>query len=307
MLGCTALDLILWPLSPFDPVQNESLREAALVTLLLGAVAAGLYQVRPRVQPHLTMEWLRAVMAMAPEVFELLMFYRWLPFAITAASYMILPWSLPLADPWLAGIEEPIGLTHPRTYAWFAEAGLLPPLVRIYASVDLQLWLMTAYFVVWKRDVQRVWEYTAAVAVAGVTSIVMLWAFPAEGPWAWYGSAAYADPPPAPPYLEVLRELREGRLVDLVNPHGFLNFPSFHTVFALLIAWTLRGNGLVSAAAWTLSLLVVVSVVPIGWHYLVDLVGGVAWTVAAVAAVEWWTRSPARPVSPSRTGTDTTR
>jgi hypothetical protein len=298
LLACTAVDLALWSLSPFDPLQNTALRDAGLLTLLLGAITAALYWVRPRVEPHLTMDWLRRVLALAPGVFELLMFYRWLPFAITAASYMILPWSLPLADPWLAGLEEPFGLSHPRTRAWFAEAGLLWPLNRAYASVDLQLWLMTAYFVLWKRDLQRVWEYTAVVAVAGLTSIAMLWAFPAEGPWAWYGAAAYADPPPAPPYLDVLRELREGRLVDLDNPHGFLNFPSFHTVFALMIAWTMRGNGWLSVAAWAVSAAVVLSVVPIGWHYLVDVPGGVVWTVAAVVAVERWIEPPRAPVSP---------
>jgi membrane-associated phospholipid phosphatase len=67
--------------------------------------------------------------------------------------------------------------------------------------------------------------------------------------------------------------------------HGFLNFPSFHTVFALLIAWTLRGHGPLSAVAWGLNGLVVLSTVPIGWHYLTDVAGGVLFTALCVWVV----------------------
>jgi membrane-associated phospholipid phosphatase len=284
MGAVTLLDLLLWSVSPIDPFDNEIIARTSALALLLGLISAGLHLVLPRLRPHLEMPWLQRATEVFPEAFELLLFYRWVPAAITVADYLVLPGSLPFVDWWLAWPEEALGVPHWRTWPMFQAYGLLPWLERVYGSVDAQLLCMLLFFLLVKRDLHRLWEYTATVALAGSLSIVFLWALPAAGPWAWFHDR-YASLPPEPGYLAELYTLRQGQLQDLEHVHGFLNFPSFHTVFALLIAWTLRGHGPLSAVAWGLNGLVVLSTVPIGWHYLTDVAGGVLFTALCVWVV----------------------
>ena len=71
---------------------------------------------------------------------------------------------------------------------------------------------------------------------------------------------------------------------------GVVTFPSFHAITALLIAHAWRGlPGATLFKIW--AALVIVSAVPIGGHYVIDLVVGAAlWGV--FAAIANWLRGP---------------
>lgn len=291
MAVCTAFDLALWPFARFDPLDNDALRQTAALVVAIAAIAVVLHRAYPVIAPKITMPWLRAAFAVAPEAVELLLFYRWIPLAITVADYLVLPHSLSLADRWLAWPEEALGIEHWRTYGWCEAHGLLPVLRLVYGSIDTQLLLLLPLFLFVVRDLRRLWEYTAVVSVAGVASIALLWALPAEGPAVYY-AARYTVQPPIPPYVDVLHALRAGTLTDVTTVYGFLNFPSFHTVFALLIARAVRGFRGLGPAIAVLNGLVVVSVIPVGWHYAVDVLGGIGWTIGAVCVVRYFSAGP---------------
>jgi hypothetical protein len=166
MGAVTLLDLLLWSVSPIDPFDTEIIAR----TSALGLISAGLHLVLPRLRPHLEMPWLQRATEVFPEAFELLLFYRWVPAAITVADYLVLPGSLPFVDWWLAWPEEALGVPHWRTWPMFQAYGLLPWLERVYGSVDAQLLCMLLFFLLVKRDLHRLWEYTATVALAGSPS-----------------------------------------------------------------------------------------------------------------------------------------
>jgi membrane-associated phospholipid phosphatase len=89
--------------------------------------------------------------------------------------------------------------------------------------------------------------------------------------------------------FEALRN-RTFVLFELNKTEGLVTFPSFHTAMALLIPLAMRGYGLVTAAAWVFALVVVVSTIPIGGHYFIDVVAGAALTfltMAGLARVQW--------------------
>lgn len=89
--------------------------------------------------------------------------------------------------------------------------------------------------------------------------------------------------------FEALRN-RTFTVFDMNEAEGLVTFPSFHTAMALLIPLALRGYGWVTAAAWAFALVVVLSTVPIGGHYFVDVAAGAlltVMTVAALARVTW--------------------
>ena len=284
MLACTALLLVLLPSTVLPVSEHEVFRGYATV-VMAAALATGLaFELRKRMLGRLV-GWAHTVLQALPDVCMLAMFYFWLPAVITVAGYLVLPLSGPLVDAPLARVDEWLSLPHPVTYRWFKDAGLLPAFAWIYESVELQIRLMVLYYVFVRRDLFRLWQYVAVLSFAGVVSVFFLWAGPAEGPYAWY-QGQYVDPPAFPPYLAELRLLREGQMSVFDQAYGFLNFPSFHTVFALLLMRAWRDARGLWVLFSVLNILVVVSTIPIGWHYLLDVVGGVLWTAISIALVE---------------------
>jgi hypothetical protein len=66
---------------------------------------------------------------------------------------------------------------------------------------------------------------------------------------------------------------------------GVVTFPSFHTVCAILVAQAWRGTRVAGPLATLLAGAIIFSCVPIGGHYLVDLLAGAAvWWAVTVAA-----------------------
>jgi membrane-associated phospholipid phosphatase len=83
-------------------------------------------------------------------------------------------------------------------------------------------------------------------------------------------------------FLPVIHAIREGANVALPNA-GIVQFPSYHTVMAIVFTYVCRDVKLLLAPAAALNTLVVVSVPFSGNHYATDIVGG-----AIVAAVSLW-------------------
>jgi membrane-associated phospholipid phosphatase len=65
-------------------------------------------------------------------------------------------------------------------------------------------------------------------------------------------------------------------VINLLDFDGVVNFPSFHCCMALLTAYVYRGMARISGFVYAFSGLVIVSCVPIGGHYLSDIVAGAA-------------------------------
>jgi membrane-associated phospholipid phosphatase len=104
----------------------------------------------------------------------------------------------------------------------------------------------------------------------------------AIGPWSYFGLNAS---PSQWHYRQVLMALKESReyVIDLNYSEGLICFPSFHAILALLAAialWQVRGFRWASAI-W--ASMIVVSTVTTGWHYVVDILAGVA--VVGISAV----------------------
>src|SRR5262249_8984193 len=73
------------------------------------------------------------------------------------------------------------------------------------------------------------------------------------------------------------------RIINLQEFEGVVNFPSFHCCMALLTAYAYRGLARIRVFVYAFSGLVIVSCVPIGGHYLSDIVAGAAVWGAFVA------------------------
>jgi membrane-associated phospholipid phosphatase len=135
----------------------------------------------------------------------------------------------------------------------------------------------------------RLQTFVLAFALALIATLVIAAFIPAIGTYDGLGLA-----PESMPNLNTriyalqahdIPALRDGslRALELFKLAGIVSFPSFHAASALLYAWALwpvRGFGLFVSA---LCVLMLAATPVVGAHYFIDVLGGFAVAVAAIA------------------------
>lgn len=89
-------------------------------------------------------------------------------------------------------------------------------------------------------------------------------------------------------YLNLLSQIRAGEwhVFSWRGGEGLVTFPSFHTTLAIVFLYiAFRLHRLAFAAYAPLNAVMLVSIPPIGGHYLMDMVGGAAVAVVAIVVV----------------------
>jgi hypothetical protein len=99
-------------------------------------------------------------------------------------------------------------------------------------------------------------------------------------------------------HLALVDHLISGRLkvYDIAANPGVTVFPSFHFCMAALVAWAFRDIRFLNVVAAAIAVLIVVSIIPIGGHYVVDGIASLPLLAGAIAFNRWTRR--ARPAGP---------
>jgi len=151
------------------------------------------------------------------------------------------------------------------------------------------------------HDSQR---YVLSVTIAALLTLVLFAIWPAVGPWRTEGFAPTKDQAAVESCLMILKT--PGPLELKLQRGDIVSFPSFHVAQAVLSAMALWGFRRLRWFALGLATLICVSTVTTGWHYLTDVLGGLAVTAVAFALARWTIKSPeTHPLSVSRSGTET--
>jgi membrane-associated phospholipid phosphatase len=193
----------------------------------------------------------------------------------------------PLIDPWLARADSLLGISSGdvvRTVVAVPFAARA--LYSIYFASVVVLFL-TAVMLAGLRRTERLWEFCGAYSFCLLVSTLCSAVFPAAGAFDHYrladtfgsqlpyGSGVY--------HLAALQELR-GASSLVINPfglQGLVTFPSFHTSMALMTAAAWRDDRYLRWPMIAWNAVVIFSTVPIGGHYLIDLIaGGLLWLAA---------------------------
>jgi hypothetical protein len=197
----------------------------------------------------------------------------WIAFTATGCvlTYLFATWALPLQDAALAEADRAIGFDW---LAWRSFVLARPPLywvlVVAYASLLPQIVLACLYFPA-RGLSERGSELLlgAMVTLPPTTIISALW--PVLGPFATFDRNAGT-------YLPHLLTLRaDGPWhFNLLTLEGIIQMPSYHMVLAMLFVYAFRGTGWWGWGIAGLNGLMLLSIPPIGGHYLVDMFAGSA-------------------------------
>ncbi|MEQ9407273.1 MAG: phosphatase PAP2 family protein [Fuerstiella sp.] len=196
-------------------------------------------------------------------------------------TYAGTPLNAPLADSQLMNCDAALGIHLPSIVAWAHQhPGLERILNLAYFSV-LPSTLLALVVLGLDPDVRRLRDFVLHFILGGLITTVVFFLLPAEGPFAAYG---YAPRPDQQRFLHHFHALRAGEfpVVSMTNLEGLITFPSFHTTWALLVAFAFRHYRWLFLPMVILNAAVLVATLTTGWHYGSDVVGGILTAVAAV-------------------------
>jgi membrane-associated phospholipid phosphatase len=214
-------------------------------------------------------------------------------------SCMGLRLGFPRADSLLARSDALIGFDVGRVSGFVATQPALSWLLHLAYNSSGPLCAAAVCWNVFRNDRVLLWQLVATLVVAMQITAIVSMLFPAQGASAWLGLDALQGnglPYGAGTYsVAEFAHFYSGTelLVRREDLNGIVCFPSFHTVMALAI---LQGfaNSPLKWAALLWSALTIVSTVPMGGHYVIDLAGGVLVWIVACRLATWACRFPER-------------
>jgi hypothetical protein len=209
----------------------------------------------------------------------------WVALSATGAvlSYLATIYARPLQDAAVSEFDHAIG------FDWLAlrNAVLARPwfhaaLQLAYASLLPQIVLAVAYFPKVGLAARNGELVLLALSTLVLTTLIsVLW--PVLGPFATFGKGHELA------FLPDVLALRAAGPwhFDLAHMEGIVTMPSYHTVLAVLFTYAFRGTGLVGWGIAALNALMLLSIPPIGGHYLADVIVGGAITVLFLLGSIW--------------------
>jgi len=205
----------------------------------------------------------------------------WLAFSAVALilTYLAATIARPLQDVAVANLDQIIGFDW---YRWYETVTTHPILHWVlwaaYNSLPLQILFAVLALPAFGGSRSSHLVVLASVALLPTALISAL--FPVIGPFGTYGKVHA-------PWLDNFLTLRQAGpwSFDLPEMQGLVTMPSFHTVLAILFCYSFRGTGWIGWCVTCLNVLMLLSIPPIGWHYLSDMLVGGAITLLCLVVV----------------------
>lgn len=197
-------------------------------------------------------------------------------------SYLAARRAIPLHDAQLSALDLALGFDWRRWHALVQSHPVFDTLLGIaYASLLPQIPL-TIFLLAHSGRTGRNRELFWCVLIAALVTTAMFHAFPALGPFAYFGIDLGRAI-----HLHDLLQLRAGApgLYSVPDLQGIIAFPSFHTVLALIFMHAHRGLRATFVPFVVLNGLMLLSTPSHGGHYLADMIGGAVVALMSILLV----------------------
>ena len=195
--------------------------------------------------------------------------------AFTVAMYGVAALNTPLADELLANADTALGLHVPQLRNWAIEhPGWQQLLMLAYHSVIPQT-LVLVLILGFGSQRKALESFVLWYMVCLVITLLIFAAVPAECPFTYFELEATAH---QVHYLEHLQGFRSGdrTAISLSDCEGLITFPSFHTSYALMLTFAFWRRWRLFIPFAIVNFLVIIATVTSGWHYCIDIPGGIA-------------------------------
>ena len=207
------------------------------------------------------------------------------------ATLAALRLNAPLIDADLASIDEAFGVNTSVLVGWVASHPVPAFLLNVAYKSTAPLVLAAVLALACMHQEKSMWELCLAFSGAGTSCILISAMAPAVGAFVHYkispDTLALLPKDSGVYHLPIFTEYRSGTsgAIELEHMSGVVTFPSFHAAMAFMIGHAFRGLRWISGPVWFWSGIMVISAIPIGGHYAVDLVAGVGvWAIFALFA-----------------------
>jgi hypothetical protein len=187
---------------------------------------------------------------------------------------------MPLQDSFFGWADEHLGVSVPAIVAWASHHWLGSVLNRSYTWVVMLLPLAVVIPVLAGRS-KYAREFLVANLISFAIGIPLFALLPAVGPWRYFhipatqAQTAFCEAP-----LLALR--LPGPYVLGSQEAGIVCFPSFLVAWAILFAAALWGFRSLRIPLVLVSTMVILSTLTTGWHYFVDVLGGILLAVISI-------------------------
>lgn len=137
-------------------------------------------------------------------------------------------------------------------------------------------------FVLWKYHPKHYWKYSLAFAVCTYSALITFLIYPVAPPWYGVNATRVLFQVDHDLGLPIYRSI-----FDFIQPNPFAAFPSLHATYPWLISlYALKIGKKKALPILVLPGFVWFSAVYLGEHYVVDILGGIAYATLAFLAVE---------------------
>ena len=187
---------------------------------------------------------------------------------------------MPLRDPLFASIDRSLGVNVPAVMQWAVHHGWVGIVLNNSYTLLLPLLLLAAFLPAWTGKRKEAQEFIVSNGVAFAIAIPLFAVFPAIGPWAAYHFPGRVDQQHCESLLIALRSYGTF-LVTAGQNAKIICFPSFHVIWAVLSVRSLWGFRWSRIPVSMLAAMISISTMTTGWHYFIDVLGGLA--VAAIS------------------------
>lgn len=201
--------------------------------------------------------------------------------SFTILMYCCAALNAPLVDRQLRSIDLFLGVDIAAIKAWCDTWPTLRLMLTVaYNSMILQTALVVIVlgFSERRMDLENfVLQFMATTLVTAVCFALL----PAESTCGTYG---YSPSAAQQLFLNDLHAVRSGQLsvISLTNAQGLITIPSYHTTWAILLAWSLRNVAWIRYPIVLLNIAVVGATMALGWHYFIDIIAGALLAVAGI-------------------------
>lgn len=261
-----AIDAIWLPLSGI----TITLGPAFLIGL---TTLAALHLVYTRARPH------KRIAAFALTSLQLVVF----TVAGTFLVYLTVTSKFPLIDRYLVAADAVMGFHWLPFFNWVKDHPAADRAFGIaYDSAIFQIFVLLIVLNATGR-LERAREFTWVFILTLLACVILAWLFPAESAWVYFGATDRVDAY----HVADFTALRAGKMTEIIltKTNGLITFPSFHAALGLILIIASRRTFLFSVFL-PLNLMMIVSAITSGGHYLVDIIAGLA--LVPIAILMWW-------------------